>query len=160
MSTDVPDALDVSTPAQREAMRHPSRHRITLALGIEPMTVSALSRELAMNKGNVAHHIKVLLDAGLVRRVGTRTGRGGTGTLYARAARSLQFHDRDATTGMFGAVRAGLDADRQSFAFLRAVRLTPTQTRELTAHLERWVAGLQDDDAGSPVNVFVAVARG
>lgn len=61
------DALDARSAAHRKALAHPTRHRILRSLGSDGATVSQLSHRLQTHKGNVAHHLKVLVDAGLVR---------------------------------------------------------------------------------------------
>ena len=56
------------------------RHRLLFALGQGEATISQLAVALGSNKGNVAHHLKVLVGAGLVRPAATRAvpgpGRG------------------------------------------------------------------------------------
>lgn len=135
-------------------MAHPTRHRITLALR-EPMTVSALARELRTNKGNIAHHVAVLERVGLVERVGTTTGRGGTRVLYRSAP--LRLGGRDATEGMLRTVTDGIQADDGAFALLRTVRITPSQARALAEHLEQLVLNLPNDPATERRGVFVSI---
>lgn len=137
-------------------MRHPTRHRITLALR-EAMTVSEVARELGINKGNVAHHVAVLERLGLVSRVGTRTGRGGTGVLYRSGP--LRLSGRDATEGMLGSVTEALVTDPTAFALLRTVRLTAVQARNLSEHLERLVTELPGRPGAPRHGVFVTVFR-
>jgi DNA-binding transcriptional ArsR family regulator len=151
-------AVHEATAEQRKALAHPTRHRITLALRT-PATVSALARDLRINKGNVAHHVAVLDAVGLVRRVGTRTGRGGTQTLYESVGRGLRFEGREANDGMLQVVGQCLVDDPDDFAFLRRVRLTPAQARHLAQHLEDLVAQVPDTSGAPAVNVFVSVVR-
>lgn len=145
--------LDLVTPEQREAMGHPTRHRITLALG-EPKTVSELARELRINKGNVAHHVAVLERVRLITRAGTRTGRGGTGVLY----RSFPLHlsGRTATEGMMSTITDSLLADPDALAYLRTVRLTAAQARALAEHLEKLVEGIPAQAGARRYGVFVS----
>ena len=156
--TDLRPAVHEATPDQRKALAHPTRHRITLALR-SPNTVSALARELRINKGNVAHHVAVLEAVGLIRRVATRTGRGGTRTLYESVGQSLRFHGRAATDGMIQVVGQGLAEDPEAFAFLRQVRLTPAQARHLSDHLDTLVRQVHDTANAPAAAVFVSVCR-
>ena len=80
------DVAAVTTPEQFKALGHPMRHRLLFALAQGEATISQLAVALGSNKGNVAHHLKVLAGAGLVRPAATRAGRGGTG---AEAATTL-----------------------------------------------------------------------
>ncbi|MEO5610023.1 MAG: transcriptional regulator [Ornithinibacter sp.] len=147
---------ELETAEQREAMRHPTRHRITLALR-EPMTVSDLARELHINKGNVAHHVAVLKRVGLLERVGSRTGRGGTGVLYRSGP--LRLSGREATTGMMQTVTDAVVADPDAFALLRTVRVTASQARYLTEHLEQLVLDVPAQPGAERHLVFVSVAN-
>src|SRR6185436_282372 len=104
------DVAAVNTPEQFKALGHPMRHRLLFALGQEPATISQLAAALGSNKGNVAHHLKVLADAGLVRSAGTRQVRGGTEQYYSRAARKLSFDDAPTTEVAFRALAAEIAA--------------------------------------------------
>ena len=147
---------ELKTIEQREAMRHPTRHRITLALR-EPMTVSDLARELHINKGNVAHHVAVLKRVGLLERAGSRTGRGGTGVLYRSGP--LRLSGREATTGMMQTVTDAVVADPDAFVLLRTVRMTPTQARYLAEHLERLVLDVPAQPGAQRHVIFVSIAN-
>ena len=61
------EAARIATPEQFRALGHPMRHRLLLALGQGEATISQLAAALGSNKGNIAHHLKVLTAAGLVR---------------------------------------------------------------------------------------------
>ena len=70
------------------------RHRLLFALGQGEATISQLAATLGSNKGNIAHHLKILTSAGLVRLAGTRQVRGGTEQYYRRASERLQSRGR------------------------------------------------------------------
>ena len=78
--------MRVATPEQFKAMAHPLRQRLLFAL-IHQATISQLATAMGSQKGNIAHHLKVLTEAGMVRMVATRTVRGGTERYYQRTAR-------------------------------------------------------------------------
>jgi DNA-binding transcriptional ArsR family regulator len=114
------------------------RHRLLFALGRGEATISQLAATLGSNKGNIAHHLKVLTDAGLVVPAGTRQVRGGTEQYYRRAHRAVQFHDAAITEVEFSAIAAEIAAaEPEPFLVLRNRRLNP-------AHLERIAASLRD----------------
>src|SRR5215470_16930925 len=104
MSAD--EVAAVSSPAQFKALGHPMRHRLLFALGRDEATISQLATMLGSNKGNIAHHLKVLVDAGLVQPAGTRKVRGGTEQYYRNAFRRLAFGDARVTETAFQALAA------------------------------------------------------
>ena len=148
MSAD--EVAAVSSPAQFKALGHPTRHRLLFALGQEEATISQLAATLGSNKGNIAHHLKVLVDAGLVQPAGTRTVRGGTEQYYRRAVRGLAYDDARITETAFQALAAEIAAAQADpFLILRTLRLTPEHAEELTATL-RDLADRPDDGGDQP----------
>jgi DNA-binding transcriptional ArsR family regulator len=144
------DAVTVASSEQFKALGHPMRHRLLFALGRGEATISQLAVTLGSNKGNVAHHLKVLADAGLVEAAGTRHVRGGTEQYYRRAFERLQFEDTGLTEAAFSAVAAEIaTAQPQPFLMLRMVRLTPEHAERLTATL-REIADEAEDGADQP----------
>ena len=113
------------------------RHRLLFALGRDDATISQLATMLGSNKGNIAHHLKVLVDAGLVQPAGTRKVRGGTEQYYRNAFRRLAFGDVRVTETAFQALAAEIAAaEPDPFLILRNLRLTPGHAEELTATLQ------------------------
>jgi DNA-binding transcriptional ArsR family regulator len=132
------DIAAITTPQQFKALGHPMRHRLLFALGQGEATISQLAATLGSNKGNIAHHLKVLTDAGLALAAGTRRVRGGTEQYYRRAHRALQFHDAATTQMAFSAIAAEIAAAQpEPFLILRTLRLNPR-------HVERIAAALHD----------------
>src|SRR5215471_11202273 len=137
----------ISSPAQFKALGHPMRHRLLFALGREDATISQLAAMLGSNKGNIAHHLKVLVDAGLVEPTGTRKVRGGTEQYYRRAIRGLSYDDARITETAFQALAAEIAAAQPDpFLILRTLRLTPEHAEELTAVLHDLADRVDDDD--------------
>jgi DNA-binding transcriptional ArsR family regulator len=144
------DVVAVGRPEQFKALGHPMRHRLLSALGQGEATISQLAATLGSNKGNVAHHLKVLADAGLVELAGTRHVRGGTEQYYRRAFRSLQFEDGGLTEVAFSAVAAEIaTAEALPFLMVRTLRLTPRHAEQITGAL-RELAEQPEDDGGQP----------
>jgi DNA-binding transcriptional ArsR family regulator len=144
------DVAAVTTPEQFKALGHPMRHRLLFALGRGQATISQLAAALGSNKGNIAHHLKVLAEAGLVRPAGTRTVRGGTEQYYRRAARGLSFDDTATTEAAFRALAADIAAAQpEPFLMLRTLRLTPEHAKQLVASL-RHLADQSDDGDAQP----------
>ncbi|MEU2613013.1 helix-turn-helix domain-containing protein [Micromonospora sp. NPDC007271] len=161
MTDEIADALQVRTTAQFKALAHPFRQRLLFVLGAGPATISQLATGLDAAKGTVAHHLKVLTEAGMVRTAHTRQVRGGTEQYHERTFHRLVGEtDPGATTAMLGAVADELAGDDDPLLLLRHLRLTPVQAQRLRATLE----GLVDDaeEAGPEewrYSVLVALYR-
>ena len=160
--SEISDRLEVSTAAQFKALGHPLRHRLLFALGQEAATISQLAVALGTAKGNVAHHLGVLREAGMVHVTETRQVRGGTEQYYRRSARKFEFVGEGAranNTVVLQAIAAELETDdADPLVLLRNVRLTADQAAELAATLERMVDDLTDAGPGeSRYGVVVSV---
>jgi DNA-binding transcriptional ArsR family regulator len=144
------DVASVTTPEQFKALGHPMRHRLLFALGQGQATISQLAAALGSNKGNIAHHLKVLAAAGLVLRAGTRQVRGGTEQYYQRASRGLKYDDARTTEVAFRGLAAEIAAaEPDPFLVLRTLRLTSEHARQLTVTL-RDLAHQPEDASDQP----------
>ena len=81
------DQLALTTPGQVRAIGNPLRTTILGLLHERAATVTELASAVARPKSTVAHHVKVLLESGLVRVVSTRRVRAIEERLYGRTAR-------------------------------------------------------------------------
>jgi DNA-binding transcriptional ArsR family regulator len=165
----MPDDLVLREPAQFKALGHPLRHRLLVALRQRPATLAQLATALTAPKGTVGYHVKVLLDAGVVRLAYARTVRGGTEQYYEPTSTRLRIAP-DAPVGGDFLVRAALaemrppGPDTPDVTLLRHLRLTPTQATALAQRLESLAATLPDtpdtpDDAGDPYGLLLSVYR-
>ena len=77
----------MSTPAQLRAMADPLRSTILDLLLERAATVSELAAAVGRPKSTVAHHVNVLVDAGMLRVVRTRRVRAIDERYYGRTAR-------------------------------------------------------------------------
>ena len=84
---DLAEDLEVSTPAQLHAMAGPLRSTILDLLLERAATVSELAAAVERPKSTVAHHVNVLVDAGMLRVVRTRRVRAIDERYYGRTAR-------------------------------------------------------------------------
>jgi DNA-binding transcriptional ArsR family regulator len=142
------DVVAVGKPEQFKALGHPMRHRLLFALGQGEATISQLAAMLDSNKGNVAHHLRVLTDAGMVEPAGTRHVRGGTEQYYRRTFGKLEIEDTSGLTEVaFSAVAADIAAaETEPFVMLRNLRLTPHHAERLTAILRDLSDEAEDGD--------------
>ncbi|MFJ1869511.1 ArsR/SmtB family transcription factor [Streptomyces sp. NPDC088097] len=155
------DVLEIGAPEQFAALSHPLRQRLLFALGQRPATISRLAAQLDAKKGNVAHHLKVLREAGLVYIAETRQVRGGTEQYHQRTARHMVVAEPQAagTTAMLAAVAHELDrSPTETHLTLRHLRLSPAKARELGEALAKLVDGAEEDAEDQPVHgVLVAL---
>lgn len=81
------DRVALTEPSQVKAIGHPLRTTILGLLHERAATVSELAVALERPKSTVAHHVKVLSEAGLVQVVRTRRVRAIDERFYGRTAR-------------------------------------------------------------------------
>lgn len=157
-----PELFDATSPEHARALAHPTRHRLLLEIG-DGATVSQLTHRLGINKGNVAHHLNVLLQAGLVRKGPTRTVRGGTEQYYVRPARKIRFenpHDPAPLVAMMENLADELAGDPEALLNHRVLRLTRRQAEALARHLDEVVHGLEPaEEREQRYGVVVGVYR-
>ena len=112
------ERLALTSAAQVKALGHPLRTTILGLLHERAATVTELAAALGRPKSTVAHHVKVLAEAGLVRVVRTRRVRAIEERFYGRTARMF-----------FVAVQRTRDGER--------CRATSTTSRSPPASLPR-----------------------
>jgi DNA-binding transcriptional ArsR family regulator len=155
------DVLEIRAPEQFAALSHPLRQRLLFALGHRPATISQLAAQLDAKKGNVAHHVKVLREAGLVHVAESRQVRGGTEQFYQRTARRMVVAEPQAagTAAMLAAVAQELDlSPAETHLTLRHLRLSPAKARELGETLAKLVDEAEENAEDQPVHgVLVAL---
>lgn len=94
---DLADFIVADTPQRMKAMGDPLR-LLLLDLVLEhSMSVGELAERVGRPRGSVAHHVEVLVDAGLLQVVRTRQVRAVTERFYGRTARTIgvEHDDRD-----------------------------------------------------------------
>lgn len=86
---DLADTVEVSTPSQLRAIADPLRAMILDLVLERAATVAELALSVDRPKSTVAHHVNVLVDAGMLRVVRTRRVRAIDERYYGRTARTL-----------------------------------------------------------------------
>jgi DNA-binding transcriptional ArsR family regulator len=84
---DLADRIALTQPSQVKAISHPLRTTILGLLHERAATVTELAAAVERPKSTVAHHVKVLTEAGLVKVVRTRRVRAIDERFYGRTAR-------------------------------------------------------------------------
>lgn len=106
------DEVLADTPARLKALGDPLR-MLVLDLVLErAMTVTELATRTNRAKGSVAHHVGVLVDAGLLRVVRTRKVRAVEERFYGRSARTIVFSTGPGEIPFLDDVVAEIDHDR------------------------------------------------
>ncbi|SDK82437.1 Helix-turn-helix domain-containing protein [Glycomyces sambucus] len=154
------EPVQVATPAQYRALGHPVRHRLLLALGERPATLSGLAADLGISKGSAGHHLKILREAGLVDLDEARKVRGGTEQYFKRAFRKLHLDPGESTKAALAAVADEmLTAEDDPLLHLRSVRLSEAQARRLRDTLDALVQDLENEEDGARYGVLVGLYR-
>jgi DNA-binding transcriptional ArsR family regulator len=89
------DEIDGKTAERHRALGDPLRLLILDLVLERAMTVTDLADRVGRPKGTVAHHVDVLVDAGLLRVVRTRKVRAMEERFYGRVARTINVPDSD-----------------------------------------------------------------
>ena len=133
------DLVVADTPARLKALGHPLRSLLVDLVLERSMTVTELAELVGKPRGSVAHHVDVLVDAGLLQVVRTRRVRAIEERFYGRTARTIQYPDRaDANDLPFFAdarneidLDAPLDVQTGGFTY-RHARIPPERAGEFT----------------------------
>lgn len=87
---DLPDTVEVATPAQLKAIADSLRSTILDLVLERAATVAELAAAVGRPNSTVAHHVNVLLDAGMLRVVRTRRVRAIEERYYGRTGRTIR----------------------------------------------------------------------
>jgi DNA-binding transcriptional ArsR family regulator len=85
---EIADVLELTTPEQFKALGDPMRQKILHLLGERAATIGQLATALECPTSTVAHHVRVLVEARLLRVVQTRQVRALTERYYGCTART------------------------------------------------------------------------
>lgn len=168
------DVLVVDRPEQLRALGDDLRSRIIVLLRERALSTTELAERLELPKGTVAHHVKVLERARLIRVVRTRKVRALTERYYGRTARLFLFQssggeDVGGSGGLWDVVAASLRAaagemvpgeegDPTAFAILRC-RLSDEDAKRFERRLDRLVRDFRAADAPDGKAYGLAVAQ-
>jgi DNA-binding transcriptional ArsR family regulator len=171
---DAPDVLVVREPEQLKALGDELRGRIVVMLRERAQSVSELAAKLGMPKGTVAHHVKVLESAGLLKVVRTRRVRALTESYYGRTARLFLYESAD-TAGyedVRNIVAASLrvaaeeilpvdEEDAAACSGVLRVRLSQADAKRFDRRLTKLMDDFRDceDPNGTPYGLALALYR-
>ena len=145
------DRIALTEPSQVKAISHPVRTTILGLLHERAATVGELAVALERHKSTVAHHVRVLNEAGLVQVVRTRRVRAIEERFYGRAARMFyvgveRSPDGDELPPDFNdfevAARESSEAHRDGklWGFIRHARISEAQAADFWERMAELVA--------------------
>jgi len=145
------DRLALTTPVQVKALSHPLRTTILGLLHERAATVAELAVAVERPKSTVAHHVKVLTQAGLVQVVRTRRVRAIDERFYGRTARMFYVAVEQTPEGeqlprdfndFEVAALESADANRSGklWGFVRHARISETQVSEFWERMAKLVS--------------------
>lgn len=107
------DVIAADTPARLKALGDPLRQLLLDLVLEQAMSVTELAERVRRPKGSVAHHVDVLVDAGLLQVVRTRKVRAMEERFYGRTARTIALpsHAHEGDLPFFGDARAIIDME-------------------------------------------------
>jgi len=106
------DLLDVGTPERLKALGNPLRSTIVDLVLERAMTVTEIAERVDRPRGTVAHHVDVLVDAGLIRVVRTRRVRAVDERFYGRVALTYLIPGQPGELPFLDLVITEIDHDR------------------------------------------------
>jgi DNA-binding transcriptional ArsR family regulator len=148
---DLADRIALTTASQVRALGHPVRNTILGLLHERAATVSELAVAVGRPKSTVAHHVRVLADAGLIRVVRTRRVRAIEERFYGRTARMFYVAVERTAVGdemprdfndFEVAARESSQAflDGKLWGFIRHARISQAQASEFWERMAELVA--------------------
>jgi DNA-binding transcriptional ArsR family regulator len=148
---DLADRIALTEPSQVRAISHPLRTTILGLLHERAASVSELAAAVERPKSTVAHHVRVLCDAGLVQVVRTRRVRAIEERFYGRTARMFYVGVERAAGGdemprdfndFEVAARESAEAfrDGKLWGFIRHARISETQVSEFWERMAELVS--------------------
>jgi len=166
---DADDVLVVSEPQQLKALGDDLRTKIVMLMRDRARSTQELAAELGLPKGTVAHHVKVLQRAGLIRVVRTRKVRAVTEKFFGRTARLFVYKvDDPADARALGAAALRQAADElagapegASFGLI-GMRLSPEDVKRFERRVDRLVNDFRaaEEPGGEPYRLAMALWRG
>lgn len=135
---DLDETISADSPTRLKALGNPLRSLILDLVLERAMTVTELAERVRKPRGTVAHHVDVLVDAGLLKVTGTRRVRAIDERFYGRTAQIIMFPNatRDGDLPFVADARAEADlsdvCDDAAGFTLRHARIPAELAKEFT----------------------------
>jgi DNA-binding transcriptional ArsR family regulator len=155
--------VDATTPEQLKALGDPLRLRICDLVLERAMSVAEIAVRVDRPPGSVAHHVNVLVAAGLLRVVRTRRVRAVEERFYGRVARTIVLPPTPGELPFIRDVLAEIDherraRDRKGFVTFRHARIAPERVDEFAHRLAALAEEFVDLPRGGDVEFGLYVA--
>jgi len=145
------DRIALTTPSQVKAIGHPLRTTILGLLHERAASVTELAVAVERPKSTVAHHVKVLTEAGLVQVVRTRRVRAIEERFYGRTARMFYVGGERSPAGdalprdfndfeVAAQESAAAYRDGKLWGFIRHARISEAQASDFWERMAELVA--------------------
>ena len=135
---DLDETISADSPARLKAVGNPLRALILDLVLEHAMTVTELAARVRKPRGTVAHHVDVLVNAGLLKVTATRRVRAIDERFYGRTARTIVFPDATRDGDLPFVADARVEADLSEFCegvggfTLRHARIPADSVMEFT----------------------------
>lgn len=158
-----------ATHLEAKALSHPLRVRLLTLLTGQGAGISELARRTGMNPGTVLHHLRVLVDAGLVEAGLARPGlRNSREVPYLATGRTVEISFREESDsgasvseaileGALASYYAAPVADRFGES-VATMRLSAARQEQFQRELRDLVSRFNDEE-GAAVEMLVAFHR-
>ena len=136
---DLAPTVRADTPTQLKALAHPVRNAILHLVVERAATTGELAQAIGRPHGTIAHHLKVLEEAGLVRVVRTRKVRALTERSWGRTGRTILIDTIDPVThesSFLNEAAATMRKGDHGFTTLRYARIDDDRVEEWAARLD------------------------
>ena len=138
------ESVAADTPVRLKALGDPLRVLLLDLVLERAMSVTELAERVQRPRGSVAHHVGLLVDAGLLQVVSTRRVRATTERFYGRTARTIVFPDAafDGDLPFLADARRMADVEAMAseqlpgFFSLRSVRIPEDRAAAFAERLE------------------------
>jgi DNA-binding transcriptional ArsR family regulator len=161
-AADASETPDEVVQARARALSSPLRLRILRLCLHEARTNRELADELGMNPGTILHHVRSLVDAGMLRAEEPRRGRRGAREVPYRATglswRTPVPRASQLLLDTFLMEIDGLDPEHLITTRL-GLKLTPAHREELLGRFQALFdeyAAREPDSDGTPISLFFA----
>jgi DNA-binding transcriptional ArsR family regulator len=137
MSSEPPERLQLTSADQFKALANPLRRRIIDLATERPATVAEFAHALGRPAGTIAHHVKLLVAAGLLVVVESRRVRSVQEHFYGRTAPTFVMPNADEREAQMladlGSARRPAESGEPSFLGVRFLRIPDRMADELAA---------------------------
>jgi len=134
------DTVMADTPSQIKALTEPTRSQILDLVLERAATVTELASALGKPKSSTAHHVDVLMTAGMLKVVRTRKVRAITERFYGRTGRTIIIGDATLPSGaqaatLLAEAAAEAPTDQRIQSTLRHARIPQDRADDFFAEI-------------------------